>query len=601
MKKHLLLTICLFLVSLSAKPQVDTVIFTVPGGFYEDVIELDIFNYYAQNQIRYTTNGNTPDANSRLYTGSLTLDSSMFSTSNIFTIVNTIPSIFYLPDDVQRAIVIKAAAFDPNGNRLCQPVTNTYFIHSLGCDFHGLPVVSVVADSLDLFDYETGIFVPGINYDPADTTHTGNYYMRGSEWERAVNFEFYETDNQGINQKCGLRAHGGASRYMQQKGMKLYARDEYGKKKFSFPFFGNTSLDKFKRLCLHPFRCSNWLQTGGIDYLSQTIASNLDLETMAVREVVVFINGEYWGIYTMEEAPDERYLESHYNADLEQLSMLKFWGVPYYGDPTEWRAISQWFNTADLSQPEDWAYAIEHIDVSNFVDYVLFETFAANVDWPANNVKSWNLEPGAKFRWIFYDGDGCFNIYAFEAINNALNSGGNSKIFRHFCANEEFLRMFRERYYELRHSYFSYDYMKSILDEYGALVEDEVPRQSQRFNFPRSVEWYYYDMWRAEEFLRQRDSFYMAEIIEHFISLEEIAPAEANLLCFPNPTTDLVSVVGENLRQVEVFDVLGQKLNAQEVNSGHAVFSLQDSPAGLYLVKVTDQEGKQFVRKVVKQ
>ena len=112
MKKSILISIFITLISLSAKSQVDTVVFMTPGGFYEDVFQLEMFNYYSQNCIRYTTNGNTPDANSPVYTDALTLDSTMFSRSNIYTICNTIPSLFYLPDDVQRAIVIRAAAFD---------------------------------------------------------------------------------------------------------------------------------------------------------------------------------------------------------------------------------------------------------------------------------------------------------------------------------------------------------------------------------------------------------------------------------------------------------------------------------------------------------
>ena len=124
----------------------------------------------------------------------------MYSKSNIYTIVNTIPSVFYLPNDVQRAIVVRAAVFDQNGNCVSQVVTNSYFIHSLGCDFHGLPVLSIAADSLSLFDYETGIFIPGINYNPVDSTITGNYWQKGIEWERTINFEFYDPDNSGINQ-----------------------------------------------------------------------------------------------------------------------------------------------------------------------------------------------------------------------------------------------------------------------------------------------------------------------------------------------------------------------------------------------------------------
>ena len=138
----------------------------------------------------------------------LVLNDSLFSQSNIYTIVNTIPSQFYLPDDIKRCIVIRAAAFDPNDNCVSEVVTNTYCIRALGCDLHGMPMVSLTTDSLSLFDYETGIFIPGALYDPADSTHTGNYRMKGIEWERQINMEFYEPDNRGINQVCGLRMHG---------------------------------------------------------------------------------------------------------------------------------------------------------------------------------------------------------------------------------------------------------------------------------------------------------------------------------------------------------------------------------------------------------
>ena len=71
--------------------------------------------------------------------------------------------------------------------------------------------------------------------------------------------------------------------------------------------------------------CSVWIQTGGHDYLANRVASNLDLDAMAVREVVVFINGEYWGIYTLEETPDERYLEDHYeDVDVRLLNIMKY-------------------------------------------------------------------------------------------------------------------------------------------------------------------------------------------------------------------------------------------------------------------------------------
>ena len=86
MKRCLWLIGFVLLTAFFAKAQNDTVIFSVPGGFYEDVFQLELLNYFPQNHIRYTTNGNRPTAQSPLYEGAMTLDYSKYSTSDIYTI-----------------------------------------------------------------------------------------------------------------------------------------------------------------------------------------------------------------------------------------------------------------------------------------------------------------------------------------------------------------------------------------------------------------------------------------------------------------------------------------------------------------------------------
>lgn len=562
-------TFILFLllgVTCHVNAQEEQVSFSSPGGFYDNSFQLSLDCVYPGHHIRYTTNGNTPTSCSELYTSPFLLDESMYSRSDIYTIVNCIPSTFYLPDDVQRAIVIRAAVFDENDSCVSPVATNSYFIQALGCDFHGLPVTSIVTDSLSLFDYETGIFVPGMYYDPSDTTHTGNYYQRGREWERAVNMEFYETDNTGINQICGLRTHGGASRWFQQKGMRLYAREDYGKKRFKHQFFQSIPNNSFKRLNLHPFRCSNWLQTGGQEYFAQTVASNLDIDALAVRQTVVFINGEYWGIYTLEESPDERYLEDHYDVDIDKLNIIKYWGTTEHGNGADWWGFFTWINTADLSQPSDSARAYSRIDVNNLIDYILFETYAANLDWPQNNTLQWQAENGTPFRWIFYDGDGCFSRPEFNAVENALNQGGNSTIFKRFLDNNHFKSTFYERYLQLLDTYFSYSYLKSVLNQYQELVEGEIPAQSERFHFPTSVNKWHTGLDKVETFIDERPNYFKEEIL-NYISVEE--PHIVTFSCLPNPSTGSFILrfhsQSNYVVPIEIFDVTGRKVLSKDL------------------------------------
>ena len=565
------------------------VVFSQQGGFYEDSFPLELWCPDGLH-VRYTVNGATPTADAQPYSEPLLLNEELFSKSDIYTIVNCIPSIYHAVDDVKHAIVIRAAVFDENDSCVGPVVTHSYFIKALGCDLHGLPVLSLAADSLDLFDYETGIFIPGVNYNPADSTATGNYNMTGREWERRINMEFYETDNSGLNQQCGLRTHGGASRWFQQKGMRLYARDEYGKKRFKHRFFETTPIANFKRLNLHPFRCSNWLHTGGQEYLSQRVAAQLDVDGLGVRQVVVFINGEYWGIYTLEESPDERYLEDHYDIDLDQVNILKYWGVTVHGDGMDWWRFRNWIENADLNQPADSAYAFSRIDIPSFIDYFLLEVFGANLDWPQNNVLQWQASEGAPFRMMFFDGDGCFTRWNYPALYNAMHQGGNSLIINKLMASEAFKSMLNERYLVLKNSVFSVGSMKTIWDEYRELVGEEVPDQAERFGFPASMERWQSDMDSTEAFFTKRFIGFNQELQNVF---ELNTPEVKGNMVYPNPNngTFFVFVFSENcsMMNVEVMNVLGQLVYKEECfrTIGGNIYRIETGlSSGLYLLRI---------------
>ena len=167
------------------------VLFSHYGGFYDEPFVLSLGCTDWNCQVHYTTNGNSPTASSALYETPLFLDERLYSSSDIYTL--PVSPLFepFQPESVKHAIVIRAAAFDGEGKCVSDVVTQTYLIRSMGCDHHGLAVVSVCCDSLSLFDYNTGILVPGVYYDPEEPETTGNYFQRGMKWERLANVEFY--------------------------------------------------------------------------------------------------------------------------------------------------------------------------------------------------------------------------------------------------------------------------------------------------------------------------------------------------------------------------------------------------------------------------
>ena len=600
MRKRLYFILFALSIVLGATAQNDTVLFSAPGGFYEEVFSLELFNYYPQNHIRYTINGNRPTARSPLYEAPLMLDDSKYSKSDIYTIVNCPEQDFYLPDSVQHCIVIRAAVFDANDSCISSVMTNSYFIHALGCDTHGLPVVSLCADSLDLFDYETGIIVPGVYYDPLNPYYTGNYFQKGREWERLCNIEFYELDNLGINQEVGLRAHGKQSRWREQKGLKIYAREEYGKKRLKHRFFETLPINSFKHLCLKPYGAA-WNGSGCKDYICSRIAQYLNMEWQASRPSALFLNGEYWGVYYVAEKPDEHFLEDRLGVDIDAVTIIDIWNNLECGNSDNFYALRTWMEDADLSDEEQYAYAEAHIDIANFIDYYVLELFAANLDWPAYNVSMWQLGDG-KWRWIFYDGDACLEALSFDAFANATYDGDggyptsrrSTLFFRRLLENQGFKTRFANRFNQLVSTKLSYDKTKPYFDYIKQTLQGEVPNQIARFNMPANyATWEYYCMTVIDRFLRERPVNVITELSQ-FLSVEEQAVQQ--LRCYPNPTSGEIRVRMDaeqfGVTEIAIYDILGRKVFAKSCqldNVSNEIVLHPDLTAGVYVLKIGDK------------
>ena len=86
----------------------------------------------------------------------------------------------------------------------------------------------------------------------------------------------------------------------------------------------------------------------------------------------------------------------------------------------------------DMSLQENYEYIKTKIDVENFIQYIVAQTYTNNIDWPQNNVKVWksrnntldlnegNYEDG-KWRWMLFDTDHSFNDYESIRLEYILN------------------------------------------------------------------------------------------------------------------------------------------------------------------------------------
>lgn len=587
--------------------QNETVTFSQPGGVYNDSFSLALSCERPGHHIRFTTNGNIPNEYSRKYTGPLFLNQAMLPTSDIYQIQISPSEDIFTPDSILKAIVIRAAVFNEQNKRVGPVVTQTYFIETMGCEFHALPVVSICADSLSLFSYDTGIFVPGIHWDPANPNLSGNYYQKGDEWERVINIEFYEHNHQGFNQTAGIRTHGGNSRRIPQKSFKVYARAEYGNKNFNYPIFSNPDITKYKRLVFKPF-ASSWTEAGIQDWLAEKIANNLKVDALASRPALVFLNGEYWGIYYIEEKADERYLESHHGIDKDDINIIAQWWEVENGNDEHFKQFYEWMETADLTDDNQYQYVTQMLDIEETIDYLLLELFTANQDWPANNLRCWQAGNGP-WRWLFYDGDACFNRY-FGVYGNATYEGSNTwpssthstLFFRKLFQNDSFRKAYYTRLTELNQSYFSYHYTQTLYNEILNLLENHIERQIERFNKPADRKEWERDMTVIDKFLEDRVEQFHKKTLT-FFGYEE-KPKISLLTCQPNParcgeSIELhLEVQNAGVGCAEIYQISGQLLNRsyQFYTKGPNCHKITvPSKPGFYIIKIENESIKILV------
>jgi len=140
----------------------NNLIFSTEAGFYENPIDL-LVSSTNSGDIRYTTDGSQPTVDSQLFIGSLYLTSIEDEGINISSISSS-PS-WSEPQEIGfRAHAINFGLFI-DGELSSKVYSKTYFIDpEVHSKFNNLEVVSLVLDSLSLFDYNTGIYVQGVNY-----------------------------------------------------------------------------------------------------------------------------------------------------------------------------------------------------------------------------------------------------------------------------------------------------------------------------------------------------------------------------------------------------------------------------------------------------
>jgi len=484
-----------------------TPVFSQIGGPQSSNVSLILTTDTPNATIYYTTDGTRPDNTSLVYNGNINISSN-----------TPIRAIAYAP------------GFDPS------TVSTQTYLFGLDSDFSLVTVSSAPDD----------FFGPDGLYENIDI-----------DVELPMNVEMYLPNGEpAFNQRFEVEIQGSASAVYPQKSLGFKAKSSLGNDEVDYPVFDDLEFEKYRSLVVR-----NSGQDWGITMFRDAFVSSLvrdisdidvgidkpELNTQGYRPAHHFLNGEYYGIANLRERMDKRYLKVHFDLDDTEMDLIEGNDEVKEGSYDAWDDLQSFLINNSFEDDATFDELAELIDVSEYTDYVIFNTFINNHDWPGNNDRRWRALPDGQWHWMVYDLDFTFGLFTEDGwdtgiwTDNAIermltpnsflwpNPNWATRLFEKATENDDFRTKFINRYADQLNTLYSPDRIDARLDEFVDIYTPEYDLHNSvwfsQFNVAEDIE-----KMRAFGLNRRASSY--ANLVESF----EDATGTATLSVSTNPS-----------------------------------------------------------------
>ena len=393
-----------------------------PDGVFEGVESVTV-ELQSPGEIYYTTDGSLPTAESLHYEEPLVI----------------------LQTTVLRAIAVEEGA-------LRSPVLNLSFFINEG---HSLPVISLLTD------------------DPHDFRIMYSNAMKDRKEIGAL--AFYE-EGGSFRIPCEIKLNGETSLVLAKKNLSLRFRDAYGAGTLEYDCFGG-GVSSFTNLLLR----------SGQDYAGSLIRNELvcalaakatdNVLVQRFRFGVLYINGEYSGIYALEEKANEQMFADHCGVSRESVTVHE----ASVGENTAfYQDVLAPLLRMNLRDEENYRRICEQLDIDSLIDWIIIEGWCGNRDLQSGNLRyGCSRENDGRWRLMLYDLDAVFSSpdLCFDLLASySLEGRQIGQIIRALLKNDSFRAQLLSRAAVLLNGPLSDEATLAEIDRLCAQIEPEVAR-----------------------------------------------------------------------------------------------------------------------------
>ncbi|MHC4167497.1 MAG: chitobiase/beta-hexosaminidase C-terminal domain-containing protein [Planctomycetota bacterium] len=431
--------------------------FSHDRGFYDAPLSVSVTTRTQGATIRYTTDGSTPsETRGRTYDGPIsistttTLRAMAFKPGLLPTDVDT-QSYIFLADVVRQT----GAGFpDTWGHKGADyemdPLVVAPYAGTIKDDLKAVPTVSLVTDVDNWFSGSDGIYA---NPDWEDQYE--------EEAERPVSVEFFDPgETLGQFQiDAVVRIAGGSSTggwKSDKLSMRLKFQEPHGPTKLNFPLFKEGAADRFDTLVLDA-RLNNSWNYGNNDTQRRRAQYTRDQFTSDIqnalggyghhgRPVHLYLNGLYWGLYNLHERPDESFAASYFGGSKKDYDVIKHnQGTVVNGSNAYYRRMFDIAN-GNLATAAQYELLKQHLDVPDFIDYMITNFYYGNTDWAHQNwYASRSLfDPHGRWRYHSWDAEKGMQGLNDNVTGKDNGSGSPTYLHQRLKANAEYRMLFAD-------------------------------------------------------------------------------------------------------------------------------------------------------------
>ena len=301
-------------------------------------------------------------------------------------------------------------------------------------------------------------------------------YIAGEGIDRAASFELLNPVGDKVNpnaqagaQQTGLVHIFGGSSTRRWETDKLSLRFNFHTD-FATRVLGDSAAGAYDTLVLdaqqnNTFVHPELVQRNRGDYVRDVVTSDFQNATASYaphsRRIHVYINGLYWGLYTLHERPDDHFAAAYLGGNEDDYDAVKhnptdpgFLVAGKIINPAQ--PVSNTNHTAgvnyqallnlaaaDLSVTANYNALAAKLDVPDFIRYMLVNFYGGNTDWAHHNwYATFNrVQPDGKWRFHSWDAEHTFK-FASDDATTKNDAGSPTAIHQKLTANAEYRVLF---------------------------------------------------------------------------------------------------------------------------------------------------------------